>query len=186
MGKGWQAPNEARGHVPRLQGSTGTAGRASVTAHVCGMEQLESFGLVGWASSGCKSAVLASARTLASPLGPWVCRGSTDEAGVAQSPVVLAGSGERRAGGGFSSSPVAEAEPARGSGFGRPCAGTGGTAGTEQPAPAGGCPPGLRPQAAPREEAWPRSHAMQQRLRVPSVTCSAWSSGRDRAPATAA
>lgn len=60
----------------------------------------------------------ASPFTLASPPGPGVCRGNIYQAGVAQSPVVLAGSSERRAGGSFSSSIVATASQKVGSGFG--------------------------------------------------------------------
>lgn len=55
----------------------------------------------------------ASLFTLASPLEPGVCKGSSYQAGVAQRPVVLAGSSER-AGGGFSSRAVAKAYPESG------------------------------------------------------------------------
>lgn len=70
---------------------------ASLTAHINSVEQLQlilrgSFGLVAEPSQ----ATQASSFRFTSPLGPRVCRGSSYQAGVAQSPVVLAGTSKRR------------------------------------------------------------------------------------------
>lgn len=80
-------------------------GMASLTAHTSSIDHLQlvlpgSFGLVAEPSQ----ATQASPSTLTSPLGPRVSRQSTYQAGVAQSPVVLAGVSKRRTEGGFSSS----------------------------------------------------------------------------------